>query len=425
MNIIVNPQKMDIIDLEEPKNVSKNNKNIKLFLKLIALYMLLGILIVSIVACLLIELNQHFIIDSPLILKPRKFKKIISGNKQKYIAWVEIINKHKRMEVMIPFFTVTPKLIGIAKNDLLSIHTKIKPLHPDEEESKNDYWSAYIVKSKKSTFVMIEVEYEIKHSVNNENNCLWLDIEWGNYGPFGSFTRFNGFVLPNYSNETLKKSSNNNLVEPIKTHILGTLDDPINILRSYMPKDCLTTDILTIGESPLAIMQGKYIDHRSIKVSLVARLLCKGFHPTSSLATACGMQTLINISSPTRVILSWLVGGICKIFNVKGMFYRLAGEQARLIDDITGTTPPYDKSIVLGPQDSNSFCIKASKELKINVAVVDVNDLGKVKILSTNNINNTELIKRALTSNPAGNSNQHTPLVLIRRDKLIANSRGR
>ena len=93
-------------------------------------------------------------------------------------------------------------------------------------------------------------------------------------------------------------------------------------------------------------------------------------------------------------------------------------DQARLIDDITGTTPPYDKSIVLGPKNTNSFCIKASKELQVNIAVVDVNDLGRVKILSTNNINNNEIIKRALASNPAGNANQHTPIVLIRSDKI-------
>ena len=112
-------------------------------------------------------------------------------------------------------------------------------------------------------------------------------------------------------------------------------------------------------------MQGRYIDYRNVNANLISRLLCKGFHPTSSLATASGMQTLINISGPTRVIISWLIGGIFKLFGVRGMFYRLAGEQARLIDDITGTTPPYDKSIVLGPKDSQTFCIKAAKILKL------------------------------------------------------------
>ena len=375
---------------------------------------MLLIILLLIITFILIELSHQCRIDSPLILKPKEFKKQILDSKQIYIVLVEISNIHKRMEVMIPFFKVNPQLIGISKDELISINTKIKSIHPDEEEQKNDYWSAYILKSKKSTFVEFEIEFELNNIARNKFKCLWLDIEWGNYGPFGFFTKFDGFVLPNYSIPPKETTSNIILIEPIKTHILGSLDDPINILKSYIPQDYLPTDILTIGESPLAIMQGKYMDFRSITVSPVARLICKAFHPTSSLATACGMQALINISGPTRVIMSWLIGGISKSLGIRGVFYRLAGEQARLIDDITGTTPPYDKSIVLGPKNTQSFCMEASKELKVNVAVVDVNDLGRVKILSTNDINNTERIKRALTSNPAGNANQHTPLVLIR-----------
>ena len=322
------------------------------------------------------------------------------------------------MEVMIPSFNVHPQLIGIDKNEIIKIQTKIKPLHPDEEEKQNnDYWTAYILKGKKSIFVEIEIEYEIKSTAIDKIKCLWLDIEWGNYGPFGSFKRFDSFVLPNSLDISKANSSSTNLVDPIKTHILGSLDDPIGVLESYMPPNYLPTDILTIGESPLAVMQGRYIDYRNVKSNLISRILCKGFHPTSSLATASGMQTLINISGPTRVIISWLIGGILKLFGVKGMFYRLAGEQARLIDDITGTTPPYDKSIVLGPKDTKTFCINAAKKLNVNVAVVDVNDLGRVKILSTSNVNNAEIIKRSLTSNPAGNANQQTPLVLIRSDE--------
>ncbi len=381
--------------------------------------MLLNHFILIIITFILIEVIHYFRKDSPLILKPKEFKKITLDSKQKYITFVEIKNLHKRMEVMIPSFDVNPRLIGISKDEIIKIRTKIKPLHPEEEEQQqNDYWSAYILKGKKSTVVEIEVEFEIRSSALDKIKCLWLDIEWVNYGPFGFFKKYNGFVLPNSSDIPKENSFKNNLVNPIKTHILGTLDDPISILKSYIPKNYLPTDILTIGESPLAIMQGKYIDYRSVNPSLISRLICKAFHPTSSLASACGMQTLINISGPTRVIISWLIGGIFKCFGFRGMFYRLAGEQARLIDDITGTTPPYDKSIVLGPKDTQIFCMKASKELNVNVAVVDVNDLGRVKILSTNNANNSEIIKRALASNPAGNANQQTPLVLIRSDEL-------
>ena len=384
--------------------------------------MLFSVLILILISYLLIELNHNFRIYSPLIIKPKEYKKYLIDTKQKYISLVEISNKHPKMEVMIPFFKVNPQLIGIFQDDLISINTTIKPLHPEEEQQQNNYWYAYILKSKKSTLVEIEIEFEIKSSAIDKFKCLWLDIEWGNYGPFGFFSRYDGFVLPNYQITTQDNSSTNKLIEPIKTHILGTLDDPISVLKSYIPNDCLPTDILTIGESPLAIMQGAYIDYRNINVSPIARLLCKGFHPTSSLATACGMQTLINISGPSRIIMSWFVGGIFKFIGIKGVFYRLAGEQARLIDDITGTTPPYDKSIVLGPKDTQIFCLKASKELNVNVAVVDVNDLGRVKILATNDVDNIEIIKTALTSNPAGNANQQTPLVVIRPDQISVKS---
>jgi len=381
--------------------------------------MLLNSLFLIIILFSLIEIKHYFRQASPLVLIPKEFKRIILNSKHKYITLVEIKNIHKRMEVMIPSFKVNPKLIGISNNEIIKIDTKIKPLHPDsEEEQKNDYWAAYILKGNKSTFVEIEIEYEIKNTAIDKIKCMWLDIEWGNYGPFGSFKKFDCFVLPNFLDISKADSSNTILIDPIRTHILGSLDDPIEILKSYMPLNCLPSDILTIGESPLAVMQGRYINYRNVNTNLISRLICKGFHPTSSLATAAGMQTLINISGPTRVIISWLIGGIFKFFGVRGLFYRLAGEQARLIDDITGTTPPYDKCIVLGPQDTQIFCIKAAKKLNINVAVVDVNDLGRVKILSTNNVNNTEIIKRALKSNPAGNSNQQTPIVLIRTEKL-------
>ena len=110
---------------------------------------------------------------------------------------------------------------------------------------------------------------------------------------------------------------------------------------------------------------------------------------------------------------------IFKILGTKGIFYRLAGPQARLIDDITGTTPPYDKSIVLGPMDPYRFCMEASKKLGINVAVVDVNDLCRVKIISANKNSDLKAIHSALIKNPAGNANQHTPLVLIRSDRKV------
>ena len=75
--------------------------------------MLLNSLFVIITIFFLIEINHCFRQYSPLVLKPKEFKKIIFNSKHKYITRVEIKNPKKRMEVMIPSFNVHPQLIGI------------------------------------------------------------------------------------------------------------------------------------------------------------------------------------------------------------------------------------------------------------------------------------------------------------------------
>jgi len=54
---------------------------------------------------------------------------------------------------------------------------------------------------------------------------------------------------------------------------------------------------------------------------------------------------------------AWLAGLVLKNSGVaKGLVLPPAGEQARLIDDITGTTPPYDRRVrLLGPASPNNL----------------------------------------------------------------------
>ena len=62
-------------------------------------------------------------------------------------------------------------------------------------------------------------------------------------------------------------------------------------------------DILTIGETPVAVIQGRYRHPSEVEPGMVARLACRVFHPTSSLATACCMQSLIDPVSYTHLTL--------------------------------------------------------------------------------------------------------------------------
>jgi hypothetical protein len=115
------------------------------------------------------------------------------------------------------------------------------------------------------------------------------------------------------------------------------------------------------------------------------------------------------------VLGAFLLGAIAKkLLGKPGMFYQLAGDQARLIDDVTGTLPPYDQFIVLGPKNAQQVVDEIQRETGLSAAVVDVNDLKAVKILASSSNVSSSFLEQALISNPAGNADEQTPLVLIR-----------
>lgn len=370
---------------------------------------------------LVLELRHRLRPASPLQLAPGRF--VVSPQAQSLVVegTITIRNPHRRMEVFVPELGIATTLLGQADLEGVTVRSRITALHPDAEARADGYWAAYIVKGRKSTQARIQVTIETgQRDPRALLDTLWLELNWVNYGPFGRLQRRDGFLValssPTAAGMTQPdwRAGESCRVLPLKTHLLGVLDDPLQVLQDYGGQHLQPGDVLTIGETPLAVMQGRYHHPSTVHPSALARLLCRVFHPTSSLATACGLQSLIDLVGPARVLNAWLVGTLLKTLGFKGWFYRLAGEQARLIDDVTGTTPPYDQTIVLGPIAPQSFCEQAAAALGVGVAVVDVNDLGRVKVLAASRGCDPNLLQRALRPNPAGNADERTPLVLVR-----------
>jgi hypothetical protein len=374
-------------------------------------------------ALLWLELRHRLRPSSPLRLRAEPFRASRTGKRSLLVEGaITIANPHRRMEVFVPELELRPTLLGRGDLSGVKLRTAIKAVHPDEESRPDGYWAAYIVKGRKATRAELTVQIKGAEGLELEEllDTLWLEVRWLNYGPFGRLWRRDGILVPlrrpaPQSPESAHwRQGDRCEVLPVRTHLLGTLDDPEAVLRHYAGPVLQPGDVLTIGETPLAVMQGRYHHPDNVQPSGLARLLCRVFHPTSSLATACGMQSLIDVAGPARVLVAWLAGTALKLVGSKGWFYRLAGDQARLIDDVTGTTPPYDQTIVLGPDQPEAFCGAMAAALGVAVAVVDVNDLGRVKVLAASPGCDEELLERALRPNPAGNANERTPLVLVR-----------
>ncbi len=383
--------------------------------------LLLGALLFGL-TLLVLELRHRLRPASPLILRSGPWTVRSFDQGLKAIGDIEIANPHGRMEVMVPELRMVPTLLGTGRLDQLKVSTRIEALHPDEEARADGYWAAYIVKGHKRTRARLTVRIEAPPGLELRSllDTLWVELFWMNYGPFGRLERRDGLLVPLRRPEPVApeaaawREGDGCLVLPVRTHLLGVLDDPAEVLQHYAGAALQPGDILTIGETPLAVIQGRYHHPSTVQPSALARLLCRVFHPTSSLATACGLQTLIDQVGPARVLVAWILGSLLKLVGSKGGFYRLAGPQARLIDDITGTTPPYDQTIVLGPDQPERACRELAAELGVPVAVVDVNDLGRVKVLASSPGCDEALLQRALRPNPAGNANERTPLVVVR-----------
>lgn len=345
---------------------------------------------------------------------------------QRYVlvGQLELHNLTRRLEVMAPDVHAEVKLLSGGSLEGITIKTRMIPQYQGAEVREDNYWEGRVVKSQAHD--PIEAIIEIEGRDLTELKVAWIQLHFVAYGSQGWKPQTRHVIVPlkfpSIEESKRWRPATNADVLPIKTHLLTHLDDPVSMVKRYVMPHAQPGDIVTIGESPIAIMQGRFHHPSEVKPGWLATRLCYLFHPTSSLATACGMQTLIDIEGELRVLSAFIIGSIAKLFGRKGVFYQLAGEQARLIDDVTGTIPPYDQFIVLGPDNPQAIVDRIQRETGLSAAIVDVNDLKAVKILAASPDVSTALLKQALITNPAGNANEQTPVVLIRPTNALEKS---
>jgi hypothetical protein len=337
---------------------------------------------------------------------------------QRYVLVGEMAfsNRTQRLEVMLPEIRVDVRLLSSDSLDGITTKTQIIPRFQDAFPRADGYWEGHIVKTGASD--PVEITVEIQGRDLSQLKVAWVQVHYVTYGPEGRIPKVGHVIVP-LKFPAVEASKNwrpaaNSDVLPIRTHLLTNLDDPVEVVKRYVLPHAQTGDIVTIGESPLAIMQNRFRHPSEIKPGWLARRLCYLFLPTSSLATACGLQALVDVSGAWRVFFAFVIGAIAKVFKRPGVFYQLAGEQARLVDDVTGTLPPYDQFVVLGPENSQAIVDRIQQETGLSAAIVDVNDLKAVKILAATTDLSEPFLRQALISNPAGNANEQTPVVLIR-----------
>lgn len=206
---------------------------------------------------------------------------------------------------------------------------------------------------------------------------------------------------------------------PVRTRILTPKDDIIQAIADYAGEKIGPHDVVSVAESVVAITQGRVTRPEDLNPGLLARILCRFVPQKGSMSSIYGMQAAMNHEGEWKTFYAMVAGMAAKLVGKHGLFYEMV-RQASLIDDVTGTMPPFDKHIVYGPDRPNEVAEEMKQRLGCyGAAVADVNDLKRSAVLGISKGLDPQKVAKILIDNPFGNASQQTPIVIIKNYALV------
>lgn len=202
---------------------------------------------------------------------------------------------------------------------------------------------------------------------------------------------------------------------PVSTRILTPKDDIVDVIEKYTRDRITSDDVITVAESVVAITQGNIVRPDEMEITLLARFCCRFIPDYGSLATPHGMQALMRKEGEWRVAFSLFAGFLGKLVGMRGLFYKLGGRQAALIDDVTGTMPPFDKFVVYGPENPDQVC-KAIKDRLgcFGAMIADANDLKRSRVVGATEGMDAQMANNFMLDNPFGNASEKRPICILK-----------
>lgn len=208
---------------------------------------------------------------------------------------------------------------------------------------------------------------------------------------------------------------------PIKTKLVMRDDDITDVVTTFAADRLEDGDILFVTEKIVAITQGRSFPTESIEPRKLATWLSSRVTKTPNgigLGLPQTMEMALRECGTPRILLAAGVAAVTKLFGRRGDFYRVAGPKARGIDGPTsGTIPPYNSHVVLAPDRPAQVArqLRGALGKKVEVLIVDMNDLGGNVLGSTMDRASTRSMERLLLDNPLGQGHEGTPMGIIRR----------
>lgn len=200
---------------------------------------------------------------------------------------------------------------------------------------------------------------------------------------------------------------------PVRTRLVGAGDDLAGLVAGAVRGIAGPNDVVAVSETAVAIAQNRMIAAETIRPSRLAYALSRRAGALATINQPESMQLVIDDVGASRVAFAAIAHAIGRAFGRRGVFYAVLGEAISAIDGYTGTLPPFDRTIVLGPENPDGAASEIAARAGAHAVVVDANDLGIAKVLGASARVRRAAVEAALRANPHGNGDEQTPIVVL------------
>lgn len=227
------------------------------------------------------------------------------------------------------------------------------------------------------------------------------------------------FIANEHKNVEIEVDGKIYLRHAIKTHFIQIKEDYIEVIKKYVSPVYREGDIISISEKIIALCQNRVIYKKDMKLTRLAKFLSR-FASSSTAGIGVDspykMQVAIDLNGRVKVIWAAIAAGFGKLFGKKGVFYDIVGQEITGLDGFYDSVfPVYGEFGIRLPENPTGVCNEIYNKLGIKAMIVDANDITRDILGKSDAIKESdEYLCKLIKDNPAGQSAQLTPIILIR-----------